>query len=313
MLQWLGRKKRVEGLVGLSVNDTRISLAHVTRRRDDIYLEQCVQHPLDGVGARDGLARLVDELGLAGADANCLLVPSDYSIFLVEKPQVEEDEVRAAIRWKVKDLLDMPVEDAIIDVFHLPEDAFQGRKQMICAVVADKSKLEQKIELINRAGLSLSSIDVPEMAMRNIVSEFGDDSNGLAFISLKQSGSVMNITRGGQLYLSRKINTPVGPDALMESDWDMIRDRLALEIQRSLDYYESQMGQDPVSQIMIAPRQKDTESMMNSLADALASPVGMLDFYHDFESPESITGYTKGACMMVIGASLRTDDGGGAG
>ncbi|WP_237132953.1 hypothetical protein [Pseudohongiella sp. O18] len=312
MLKWLGRKNRVDGLVGLSINDRRISLAHVSRRRDEVVLEHCLHEDLAQRSLRDGLIQLVDEQRLAGADTNLVLAPGDYSVYLVDMPQVESAEVAAAVRWKIKDLLDMPVEDAVIDVFPLPDDAFQARKQMVYAVAANRPKLEQAIEVVERSGLSLSSIDIPEMAMRNVTTQFADDSNGLAFIALKASGSMMNVTRNGELYLTRKINTPVGPDALLEVDWEMVRDRLALEIQRSLDYFESQMGQSPITQIMIAPRQKDTESMMNSLADALASPVGMLDFYNDLDAPQEITAETKGACMMAIGAALRTDSVGSA-
>lgn len=308
MLQWLTGKKRVEGLVGLSVNDDRLSLAHVTRRRDEVFLEQCVRKPLAGVpSARDVLITLVDELKLEGAACSCVLSPGDYNIFLVEAPQVEPEEVRAAIRWKIKDLLDMPIDEAVIDVFSVPEDAFQGRNKMVYAVAAARSRIEQMISLVEMSGLSLHTIDIPEMAMRNISSHLIDDSNGLAFITLKESGSTINITKGGRLYLTRRINTVVAPDALTRDDWEMLRDRVALEIQRTLDYYESQMGQNPVNQILIAPRLNDTEAMMNSLGEALATPVGMLDFPHELPSPETITPEDKGACAMAIGAALRVD------
>lgn len=308
MLELFGRKKRVEGLVGLSVNDSRISLAHVTRGRDELMLQTCLRQALDKPGAvRETLARIVDENGLAQAACTCVLSPRDYSIYLVEAPQVEPDEVSAAVRWKIKDLLDMPVDDAVIDVFPVPEDAFQGRNKMLYAVAASRPQVEQLIATVARAGLALHSIDIPEMAMRNISNQFLDDRNGLAFISLKQSGSVLNISRNGQIYLTRRINTPVGSDALLQNDWDMLRDRLVLEIQRSLDYAESQMGLAPVRQIMIAPREKDTESMMNALADGLASPVGMVDFVHEMPSRDGIALEDKGACLMVIGAALRND------
>ena len=153
------------------------------------------------------------------------------------------------------------------------------------------------------------------MVLRNVVRQFGDDTNGLAFISLRENGSTMNITRQGQLYLTRRINTSVGPDALLEPDWEMRRDRVVLEIQRSLDYFESQMGQNPVSQIMIAPRGQDTESMMNSLADALASPVGVLDYDSELEldglpGDDGRSGGQAGRdLIMAVGAALRVDDG----
>jgi len=308
LLAWFGNKKRAEGLVGLSITDQRIALAHITRKRDDVFLENCVRRGIaDGSSARQQLADIVVEAGLAGAQCSCVLAPRDYNIYLVEAPQVADDEVSAAVRWKIKDLLDMPVDQAVIDVFALPEDAFQGRSKMVYAVAASRTSVEQLIDTVDRAGLDLQTIDIPELAMRNISSHVMDDRNGLAFVSLKESGSTMNVSRDGKLYLTRKINTLVGPDALLQDDWEMVRDRLALEIQRSLDYYESQMGQNPVSQIMIAPRLKDTESMMNSLGEALAAPVGVLDYAVELASPETITPETKGACMMAIGAALRVN------
>lgn len=308
MLELFGRRKRVEGLVGLSVNDSRIALAHITRRRDELMLERCLREPVGrGNSAKEVLAKLVDEQELLGAACSCVLAPADYNIYLVEAPQVEADEISAAVRWKIKDLLDMPVDDALIDVFPVPDGAFQGRNKMLYAVAASRPRLEQLVATVTRAGFDLHAIDIPEMAMRNISSQFLDDRNGLAFLSLKQTGSTLNISREGQIYLTRRINTPVGSDALMQNDWDMIRDRVVLEIQRSLDYVESQMGLSAVSQIMIAPRERDTESMMNALADGLSTPVGVVDFVHELPSREGIAADIKGANMMVIGAALRVD------
>ncbi|WP_339869317.1 hypothetical protein [Pseudohongiella nitratireducens] len=315
MLQWLGRKKRVEGTVGLSLTSQRLSLAHVVRQREETSLLASHHEELGDVGVAERLASVVAEHGLQGASTNLVLTPNDYSIYLVEAPQVGDDEMASAIRWKIKDLLDMPVEDAIIDVMRLPDNAFSGRKQMIYAVASARSRLEERIAQISMSGLELNSIDIPEMVLRNVVRQFGDDTNGLAFISLRENGSTMNITRQGQLYLTRRINTSVGPDALLEPDWEMRRDRVVLEIQRSLDYFESQMGQNPVSQIMIAPRGQDTESMMNSLADALASPVGVLDYDSELEldglpGDDGRSGGQAGRdLIMAVGAALRVDDG----
>lgn len=314
MLAWFGNKKRAEGLVGLSINDHRIALAHITRKREDVFLEHCVREALsdgarDGLkGARDRLPALVEELGLAGVNCSCVLAPRDYNIYLVEAPEVEPDEMRSAVRWKIKDLLDMPIEEAVIDVFPLPEDALRGRSPMIYAIAANKARVEQMIDVVDRAGMTLDAIDIPEMAMRNLTSAFADDSNGLAFIALKQSGSTMNLSRQGQLYLTRRINTPVAADALLQDDWEGLRDRLALEIQRSLDYYESQMGQSPINKILLAPRQSDTDTMTTSLSDALAAPIDVFNFADSLPSPDSISAELKGACMMVIGAALRVDN-----
>jgi len=49
--------------------------------------------------------------------------PRDYNLHLVEAPNVEPEELCPAVRWKIKDLLDMKVEDAAIDTFPVPDDA----------------------------------------------------------------------------------------------------------------------------------------------------------------------------------------------
>lgn len=306
MLELFGRKKRVEGVVGLSVNDSRIAMAHIVRGPDELMLERCLRETIDKPGgSKELLARMVAEQGLTKAMCNLVLSPRDYNVYLIEAPQVEPDEISSAVRWKIKDLLDVPLEDAIIDVFQLPEDAFKGRNKMLYAVAASRPQVEQMINMVDRAGLTLQAIDIPEMAMRNISKQFIDDSNGLAFVSLKESGSTLNISRNGELYLARRINTRVAADVMAQNDWEMVRDRLALEIQRSLDYFESQVGQSPVARIMIAPRERDTEAMMSALADALAVPVGLVDFIHEMPAREGISLEIKGANMMVIGAAMR--------
>lgn len=301
-----GRKKRVEGLVGLSLADSHIALAHISYRGGELMLERCVRQAIDKpVAVAEQLARLVRDQELNKTPCSYMLAPGDYNVYLIEAPAVEPEEMSAAVRWKIKDLLDMPVDDAIIDVLPLPEDAFQRRSKMLYAVVAGRPQIERIVELVDRSGLVLDAIDIPEMALHNLNRHFLDDHKGLALLSLSRSGSMLNISRGGQLYLTRRINTPVGADALMQNDWELVRDRLVLEIQRSLDYFESQMGQNPVTQIMLAPRENDTASMMNALADALAMPVGMADFVSELMAYDDIAAGDKISGMLSIGAALR--------
>lgn len=312
MLQIIKRKTQTSGLVGISLSDDRIAVAQITRQRGDLYLEQCAELATQGRQPRELLPGFIAGMNLARSQCNFVLSPRDYNVYLVEAPAVEADELKAAVRWKIKDLIDIPAEDAVIEVFPVPDDAFKGRSRMLYAVVAVKSRVEQIIELARRAELELVSIDIPEMAMRNLVQQFANDDNGLAFLSLRESGSCMNLSRLGSLYLTRRINTQSGDDMMTLPDWESTRDRLVLEIQRSLDYYESQMGQNPVSRLLIAPRARDTAELIESLNSAMAVEVSALEFAGSLEGAESISAQTRNACMMAIGAALRSDEGAGA-
>ncbi|MDX1491626.1 MAG: hypothetical protein R3332_10080 [Pseudohongiellaceae bacterium] len=313
MLQLFRGKVKAAGLVGLSIGERHFALARMSESNGKAILDRCLRMDVNNVQQmRQTLQRQVEELGLQGGKCNALLTPRDYNLYLVEAPMVEEEEMRAAVRWKIKDLIDMPVEDAIIDVFPAPEDAFSGRNKMLYVVAATKTKVEQLIELCSQADLELDAIDIPEMAMRNISSHFANDDNSLGVVSLKTNGSSMNVTRGGVLYLARKINTQVGQDVLQSHNWEVMRDRLVLEIQRSLDYFESQMGQNPVSQILLAPRLHDTQALCESLNEVMGVTVSPLDFASQLASAEDISDELKHSCMFAIGAALRSGDGAGA-
>jgi MSHA biogenesis protein MshI len=212
--------------------------------------------------------------------------------------------LRSAVRWKIKDLLDMKIDDAAIDVFQVPEDAYRGR-EMVYVVASLKSKVKSIAELVTGSGLELAVIDIPELVMKNISTSYIDDSNGVAFMDLRRTGSTMNISRDDGLYLTRRINTQLDPGVMQAPDWDTLKDRLVLEIQRSLDYYESQMGKSPINRIIIAPRQHDSVAMAESLNEMLSAQVSVLDLAGSLESAVEFTPEMQQICLPVIGATLR--------
>ena len=315
MLEFFNRFKRKEqsaGLVGLSVSDERISLAQISRgfSRESVspFLEKCASLELPSLQqAREVLSRYVDGQELNGSPCNYVLTPRDYNLYLIESPPVEPQELKSAVRWKIKDLLDIPAEEAAIEVFPVPEDAFQGRSKMLYVVVAQKSRIESIVELVSKCDLNLSSIDIPELAMRNISSQFLNDEHGLAFMDLRRAGSTLNMSRAGQLYLTRKINTQLDNNVMASPDWESLRDRLVLEIQRSLDYYESQMAQNPISQVVLAPRVADTQQMADSLSEVMAVKISVLDYASRLDHAEGIEPQQQQSCMVAIGAALRAD------
>src|SRR3954469_12405527 len=83
-----------------------------------------------------GLERAGRDLSLNDYQCATLLGPGDYQIVVVDAPNVPRDELKSAIRWRVKDLLDFHVDDATIDVLDIPppKDAPSSRNHTMYAV-----------------------------------------------------------------------------------------------------------------------------------------------------------------------------------
>jgi MSHA biogenesis protein MshI len=176
---------------------------------------------------------------------------------------------------------------------------------MVYVIASLKSRIRSIVEMVSASGLELAVIDIPELVMKNVSTCFINDDNGVAFMDLRRTGSTMNISRDDSLYLTRRINTQLDPDVMKAADWETLRDRLVLEIQRSLDYYESQMGKSSINQIVIAPRQHDSVAMAESLNEMLNGTVSVLEMADMLRGDVELTPEIQQVFLPVIGATLR--------
>ena len=95
-------------------------------------------------------------------------------------------------------------------------------------------------------------IDIPETAQRNISALLEDEGRGLALVSLGANGGLLTVTCGGELYQARQIDVALGQN-MDEEHRSHAFERIALELQRSLDNFERQFPYIGVSRLLVAP------------------------------------------------------------
>src|SRR6185503_2718215 len=110
----------------------------------------------------------------------------------------------------------------------------------------------------------LYAIDIPELCLRNVTALMPQDDKGVALLALNDNYAQLVTTRKGVLYLTRRI-AEVEPGAL------------ALELQRSLDYYESHYDQTPIGELVIAPGGERAERLAAELRNEVSLRVSVLD------------------------------------
>ncbi|HEY0961424.1 MAG TPA: hypothetical protein VGE69_03625 [Pseudomonadales bacterium] len=308
MFGLFNRKKGKPGLVGLSLIDKELALAHIGSDAGQTSLLACELVPV--ASTQDGARVLADRVrhhGLEHTRCNFVLAPDDYSLLLVEAPNVEPSELAAAAKWKIKDMIDRPLDQLAVSVFPVPGDAYRSQRDMLYVVAADRKKVQQVIDMVTSAGLQLDAIDIPELAMRNLTWLYTDDSNGLAVMDLRHDGSLLNLSKKGAIYLTRHLSTQVGDEILRGEDWEAVKDRLVLEIQRSLDYYESQMGQGHITRMLIAPRKQDSDALKAELDRAMGVKIEVMNLHGVLVSDIELTPALQRGCLMAIGGALRSE------
>jgi MSHA biogenesis protein MshI len=308
LLGFLRNKSKTirNGLVGIQVNASGIAVSHVHREGNaNPVLKACQFLPCSDPTQRNAvLTKAVSGLGLQNLPVNYVLTPPQYSILLVEQPKVPADEMKQALRWRIKDLVSFDVDTAAIDVVHLPDDAFRGRTMMVYAVAAARSVMDEVEDLFSGTGLHLQSIDVAELAMCNLLSGWEKGGHGIALMHLAKEQGVLNLIKNNTLYLTRNIKADVfrSIDNLSES---REFNHLLLETQRSLDYYESQLGQPPAAHLLLTPLVENSRELQQALNSNLGLQVQQVFLSEVVDGAENLSAQQQLDCLLSIAGALR--------
>jgi MSHA biogenesis protein MshI len=270
---------------------------------------RCEFHETGTVSAAS-LEKLRREADIGSHEVSTLLAPGEYQMLLVEAPNVPADEMKTAVRWKIKDGLNFHIDDATVDMVRIPASKYaSGRPQSLYAIAAANGIIQERIRLFEQARIGLDVIDIPEMAQRNIAALFERDERALVVLAFDDNGGLMTFTSGGELYLSRRIEISVGQlrDA-NESLRQQYRDRVETELHRSLDYFDRQYNQLPVDMVLVcAP---DNTGLVEFLATQLDTKVQKLDLSQVMDIsavPALADSEFVALTLPALGAALRQE------
>jgi MSHA biogenesis protein MshI len=244
----------------------------------------------------------------------CLTVlpPSDYQFILVEAPNVPASELKNATRWRIKDLLDYPVDAATVDVLDIPLNTEStNRVHSIYAVAAKNEVIREHMERCARLQLRLSVIDIVETAQRNIAALLETPGSGIALLYPATDHVLLTVNYRGDLYLARRIDVSLNELEALGEIADEAKNRVLLELQRSFDHLDRQFPFIAVAKVLVAPTPADT-GLQSYLASNLDLPVEEVRLAELLNLAPELELERQAAWRLfhVLGATLRAEGAG---
>lgn len=179
----------------------------------------------------------------APAKIQLVLAADFYQLLLVDKPNVQDDELNAALLWSVKDIANQAVSDIHLDYF----ESSKQTTNKVNVVVTEKSLLSALLLAAKSAGFHTLGVSIEEMAMSNL---FNDSQARLVLSHREGQELLLTVVRGGEVFMQRRVRGFLQIDKVSAEDLAYgVADNLSLEIQRSMDYFESHLREAPVSSI----------------------------------------------------------------
>jgi MSHA biogenesis protein MshI len=263
------------------------------------------------VGKADGgLAGVIAKLPISRTPIAAVANPEDYQLVQVEAPEVLPSELRAAVRWRLRDVINFHIDDAVIDVFEIPDQSRRSQAKMLFAVAARSSAVQRLASALSPLASHLEVIDIPELCLRNLAALLPQDQRGVALLVVDHNHAQLLLTRQGVLYLTRRIEFSRGNTIAFDSDSTeshIDASSLALELQRSLDYYESHFDQTPIADLVIAPSHAGAAQLAESLKNETSLKIAVLDPAELLEIAAGVELPQSGNYLAAIGAALRED------
>ena len=304
----IGRKSAPGWLV-FQLDESTVSVAHVRPDGGRPAVEFAQERDWDPKEPKS-LERVAKEFGARRFACTTLLKPSEYQILLVEAPAVKRDELKPAIRWRIKDMLDYHVDDATIDILDLPVPAGgPARPHQMYAVAARNETIRATVDRFEGAGIPLSVIDIPDVAQRNAALLFEPEQRGAVALTFDAHGGLITAVFDGELYLSRRLD--ITAEQLAEGGEERARllERILVETQRSLDHCERSFPFFSLARVLLGPV-PDESGLQAHLAANLYLPVEPLDLAQVMRLPAASAAWDvaeRARWLKLLGAGLRVE------
>lgn len=236
---------------------------------------------------KDQTDRLKEQSGFVNARTTLVLNTNQYQMLLVEAPPVEASELAEALRWKVKDLLPGSVEDSVVDGFLLPEDAYRGRQKMAYTVATSKGDLQALVDQLDAEGLMVDRVEIPELVLLRVLEQHHMAEQAEMVVVIGETGGFMVVIADHAIYLSRKLEISAVQLTADAAAKDALIERMVLELQRSRDYFESQIGKGVISRILLASPSGE-EPIASVIEETLGNKVTQLDIGQFLPLPDQV-------------------------
>lgn len=331
-LQWPWKASaRTESLV-VACDADRFAYVHAGSTG---ALQRCgVEHR--GTDSAPEFARRLRALNLPSAGGYAMLPLAQTQMIQVDAPGVRPEEMKAAARWRVKDLVHGRLDDLTMDVMFVGDGKPRPNQQIFVAA-ARSDDIRELARRAKDAGVEIRVVDLAETSQRNLQSALAEvgGMSERATAALVRHGEqcLLTICAGGELYYTRRLQweglaSPGQPvpaierqvdlasmdfvDYGAEPDLESARDghvpQIVVELQRSIDLWERSWTDLPLAAVWVDVGE-DSRALAALLQTTIGQPVGLLEPDHVFPGFEAASASLEArrALLPLLGALRRSE------
>ncbi|MBL6734430.1 MAG: hypothetical protein ISP86_00915 [Shewanellaceae bacterium] len=200
------------------------------------------------------------------------LVESQYHWLTVDKPPASSPAAwMTELHWQVKDLVDLPITSIHLDYIDAPTMAGVDK---VHVVVVNKLWLQAVVQAAQQAGIVMCAVAPDVLTFRHPTSVSAPASDmRLLMLGLEGQNWLLSVYHQQHLLTFRRLSGFQVKAATLESDAAM--EMLSVEVQRFMDFVESQLRTPTIKQIELIADGHSVETQA-SLQPHFEAPVALM-------------------------------------
>ncbi|MBF0106270.1 MAG: pilus assembly protein PilM [Deltaproteobacteria bacterium] len=247
--------KKKKSAVGIDIGSRVTKVAQLSfSSTGHPAIERCdiIQTGLLDEGFEGNLKAYIKENKMTGAPAASSLEDGSMKIRKMELPKMPDLELIEAIKWNLRDIVDGNIDDFAVNFSRIKEDASTDEPKIILTAYAVKKEAvreyQNKIESI---GLQAFFIEPSAVTLASTLERcHGEDDSYIAGVDVGYKHALFFIVGKGVFVFSRPL-IGINLEA-QEKERDNCNQKLAIEIQKSIDTFKVNFKMADVKKIFLS-------------------------------------------------------------
>ncbi|MCF8197364.1 MAG: hypothetical protein K9J42_01260 [Sulfuritalea sp.] len=245
------KHKTESGWLSVAMREGRVDFVNLRREtgsKPAVLLADSVEKAADDTST---LTALRKPMRLDHYRCSALLTHGKYQLIQTDAVEGAADDARETVRWKLKDQVEFPVDNASIDLLPIPAD---GRNAQVFAAISPESVIAPLVQAFQSAKIPLAAIDLPELSQRNLAALYEEEGRALATLIFDDDEGLLTFTLNGELLVVRHVE--ITARQLISADAERresMFERIALDVQRSLDNFDRSFSSVSLARLLVAP------------------------------------------------------------
>jgi MSHA biogenesis protein MshI len=235
-------------IVSIAIDTSGLSVVAIKKSDATWHLESATTQALTpSLSIEKQISDVLSQWDKQQCAVTLTLAQEAYHVVQTDKPDVPENDIIEALPWLLGDVVPFDASNIVLDYVDYPVKQRSGN-QKIDVFAANKAQLSSLVGTIEKhKSKHLKHIHVKEVLVSDMLPD--DDYARLIIVQEPSSEPFIMIVRAKHIWLARRLRGYL-PRLQEDTDLTHVADSLGLEIQRSMDFYESQLKQPPIKEAL---------------------------------------------------------------